>query len=253
MVIHDETRMQVWVQEQKKKKEKQGKQRKAVMHWSVVAVQSIACCVMVLAVLLLRVAGGESYESLRQHVRQALARNEWMTALSQVWQDKPLKNVENIEAEGVKVDDFTLDEPVQLTVSSDVVVAVPPLANGTLTSAYGQRTHPIYGGEEFHNGVDIAAPQGTALVAMYDGEVTEVGENDSIGRYLRLRHSGDVEVLYGHCESVTVRQGDTVRAGDTVAEVGSTGVSTGNHVHLGVKVAGVVCDPAALLSLERYA
>lgn len=253
MVIHDESRMQVWIEEQEKQQQPPAQRPKLTVHLSVVAVQSVACCVVVLLVLLLRVAGGESYGVVRRQFQQMLARNEWATAVAWLWQDKPLEQVENIAVEDVKEDDFTPEGPAQLTGSSAVVSAVPPLESGTLTSAYGERIHPINGQEEFHNGVDIAAPQGAALAAMYDGEVTEVGENDSIGRYVRMRHNGGIEVLYGHCDSVVVQSGDAVQAGDTVALVGSTGVSTGNHVHLSVKVDGELCDPAALFSLKAYA
>lgn len=253
MVIHDESRMQMWIEEQEKRQQPPAERPKLTVHLSVVAVQSIACCVAVLLVLLLRVAGGESYGVARQQFHQMLARNEWATAVAQLWQDRPLEHVQNTATEDVKADDFTADGSAQLTGSSAVLAAVPPLASGTLTSAYGERIHPINGQEEFHNGVDIAAPQGAALAAMYDGEVTEVGENDSIGRYIRLRHDSGIEVLYGHCDSIVAERGDMVKAGDTVALVGSTGVSTGSHVHLSVKVDGEACDPAALLSLKQYA
>ena len=253
MVIHDESRMQIWIEEQEKQRQPPEERPKRAVHLSVVAVQSIACCVVVLLVLLLRLAGGESYGVVRRQFQQMLARNEWATAVSWLWQDRPLEQIENAGAEDVKVGDFTEEESAQLADSSAVLVAVPPLASGTLTSAYGERIHPINGQEEFHNGVDIAAPQGAALVAMYDGEVAEVGENDNIGRYVRLRHNGGVEVLYGHCESIVAQQGQMVKAGDTVALVGSTGVSTGNHVHLSIRIDGKACDPAALISLKAYA
>lgn len=248
MVIHDETRIEAWTQERVEQKKPQEKPRRKI-HLSVIGVQSIACCVVVLLALLLRVAGGEAYDALRQQFQQAMARNEWATAVALLWNDDPL---DKAKEEVVKPDDFTGEEPAQLADSS-AVVAVPPLQSGTLTSAYGERIHPINGAEEFHSGVDIAAPNGTPLVAMYDGEVTEVGENDALGRYVRMRHGDGIEVVYGHCESVVARQGDAVKAGDKVALVGSTGVSTGSHVHLSVAVDGEACDPAVLLSLEQYA
>ncbi len=131
--------------------------------------------------------------------------------------------------------------------------AMAPLACGTLTSSYGERIHPIDKTKEFHSGVDIAAPMGTDLLAAYDGEVLEVGENSRLGKYIRLSHGGGIEILYGHCEEILVVQGAKVRAGERVALVGSTGISTGSHVHIRVDVDGTACDPAALLPLERYA
>ena len=253
MVVHDENRMQVWQQE----KEKQLRERKKPqLRLSVMAVQCIACSVVVLLVLLLvlllRVAGGEAYGSLRQYFQRALIRNEWATAVALLWNDEPLQNSQATDKGTVKLNSFTDDETAQLVGSTKVLVAVPPLQNGTLTSTFGERIHPINGQKEFHSGVDIAAPNGTSLVAMYDGDVVEVGENDTLGRYVRICHGMGIEIVYGHCERITVQQGDVVKAGAEVALVGSTGMSTGSHVHLSVIVDGEVCDPATLLSLESY-
>lgn len=249
MVVHDENRMQIWQQE----KEKQQRERKNPrFRLSVIAVQCIACCVVVLLVLLLRVAGGEAYGSLRQYFQRALVRNEWATAVALLWGDDPLQNSQTTSESNMKADSFTGEETARLTDSSGMLVAVPPLQSGTLTSSFGERIHPINGQKEFHSGVDIAAPNGTPLVAMYDGDVVEAGENNALGRYVRICHGMGIEIVYGHCERVTVQQGDAVKAGEEVALVGSTGVSTGNHVHLSAIVDGEVCDPATLLSLERY-
>lgn len=249
MVIHDEERIEAWLQERAEQEIKPQKPPRK-WHLSVVGVQSIACGVVVLVALLLRVAGGEAYGALRQRFQEALTRNEWATAVALLWDEDELKSS---TTEDVKSNDFTEDKAARLTAFAALVTAVPPLEGGTITSAFGERLHPIDGTEELHRGVDIAAPLGTALVAMYDGEVAEVGENDTLGKYIRMLHDDGLEIVYGHCESVTVQRGDAVTAGDEVARVGSTGVSTGSHVHLSVFVDGEVCDPAALLPLERYA
>lgn len=254
MVEHDESRVQVWSQARAKTQKQNNKPgKKAALHLSVVAVQSIACCVAVLLAMLLRVAGGEAYQSLRQSFQQALARNEWVTAMTLLWKDEPLKNAEIGGETDDKAAPFTENEPAQLTGAENVVTALAPLESGTLTSGYGERVHPIDGTQEFHTGVDIAAPMGTALLAAYDGVVTEVGENDRLGKYIRLSHGGGVEILYGHCAEIVAAQGVAVQAGERVALVGSTGVSTGSHVHIRVSVDGTACDPAVLLPLEQYA
>lgn len=254
MVVHDETRLQAWTQarEEQQKKEKQ----KPIPLLSVVAVQSVACVALVLTALLLRLVGGDAYAAVRDRFHRALAKNEWVSALVLAWDGSPLERAEE-DAEsppesGVKEEGFTPDEPAPLSDASAAVAATAPLESGTLTSGYGERLHPIDGAEEFHTGVDIAAPQGTPLRAVYDGEVTEVGEDARLGRYVRLRHGSGIEIVYGHCEEVTAEQGDAVTAGQTVALVGSTGVSTGNHVHIRLYLDGVTCDPAVLLPLEQY-
>lgn len=254
MVVHDATRLQAWTEarEEQHKKEK----RKPIPPLSVVAVQSVACVVLVLSALLLRLVGGDAYAAVRDRFHRALARNEWVSALVLAWDGDPLERAEE-DAEtppesDVKEETFTSDEPAPLTEMTASVAAMAPLESGTLTSGYGDRIHPIDGVEEFHTGVDVAAPSGTPLRAVYDGEVTEVGEDARLGRYVRLRHGTGIEIVYGHCESVTAGQGDTVQAGQTVALVGSTGVSTGSHVHIRLYLDGVTCDPAVLLPLEQY-
>lgn len=251
MVVHDETRVQAWAQAREKKREKE--KPHVLPSLSVIGVQSIACCVAVLLALLLRVAGGKAYRSLRQSFRNALVRNEWVSALALAWDGDPSERVEQVEIADVKEESFTADKPAQLAGSSAAVEAMAPLESGTLTSGYGERIHPIYGTQEFHNGVDIAAPTGTALRAAYDGEVTEVGENAQLGKYIRMNHGGGIEILYGHCVEIVATQGAQVRAGERVALVGSTGVSTGSHVHISVIVDGDICDPTGLLPIERYA
>lgn len=250
MVEHDETRVQAWVQAREEKTEK--KPRQAALHLSVVAVQSIACCVAVLSAMLLRVAGGDAYHSLRQSFRQALIRNEWVSAIAFLLDGDPREKVEKEEKTDVKDDGFTNEEAARLTGSSETVEAVAPLASGVLTSGYGERIHPINGTKEFHTGVDIAAPLGTDLLAAYDGTVAEVGEDSQLGKYVRMDHGGGVEILYGHCQEIVAEQGMAVRAGERVALVGSTGVSTGSHVHIRVRVDGNACDPAVWLPLEHY-
>lgn len=251
MVIHDETRVQAWTQAREKKQEQE--KRHPALHLSVMAVQSIACCVAVLLALLLRMAGGDAYQSLRQSFQKGLARNEWVTAMAVLWDGDPLEKTEAEKAADVKGETFTENKPAQLTGLSVAVEAMAPLESGTLTSGYGQRIHPINGTEEFHSGVDVAAPLGTDLVAAYDGEVVEVGENEQLGKFIRLSHGNGIEILYGHCQEVVAMQGTVVEAGERVALVGSTGVSTGSHVHIRVSVDGTACDPATLLPIHRYA
>ena len=250
MVVYEETQMEEWIQSQEEKAVVTCTRNRT---FSVVAIQSVACCLAILLALLLRVAGGEAYASLQMRFQRALVRNEWVTALAVLWDGNPLEKVESDEESVVKQQAFTDAVAAPLVGSTTIALPITPLASGTLTSAYGERIHPIDGTREFHSGVDIAAPLGTELVAVYDGEVIEVGENDRIGKYVCLLHKDGVEILYGHCSDIFVEPGVKVCAGESVAAVGSTGVSTGSHVHIAVSKDGRTCDPATYVSLERYA
>lgn len=118
-----------------------------------------------------------------------------------------------------------------------------------VSDAYGWRTHPISGGEEFHKGVDLACAEGTPVLAAMDGVVISAKRSQSYGNCLRIAHSGGWETLYAHLQYLYVRTGEVVRAGQCVGTAGQTGRATGAHLHFELKARGVNCSPAALLGL----
>ena len=115
---------------------------------------------------------------------------------------------------------------------------------GTITSAFGQRESPINGQEEIHTGVDIAAAMDTPILAVMDGTVTQAGYDEEKGNYVQLDHGGQVETRYYHCNSLCVQAGDTVTQGQEIAKVGTTGNSTGYHLHFELRVNGEPKNPA---------
>lgn len=112
-----------------------------------------------------------------------------------------------------------------------------------VSSKYGWRFHPIYKVEKFHSGVDLAAPYGTAIYAAYSGIVAGAGYNSSMGNYVMINHGDGLYTVYMHASSLNVKEGDTVTTGQTIALVGSTGNSTGNHLHFSVRLNGEYVDP----------
>lgn len=115
---------------------------------------------------------------------------------------------------------------------------------GRLTSGYGYRDHPIDGENAFHSGVDIGGKAGSPIAAFAAGTVEYTGENDIYGQYLQLDHGNGVKSFYAHCSEVEVVKGQAVAKGDTIARVGSTGVSTGPHLHLELKFEKTRLNPA---------
>ena len=237
--------------------EKEPEREKKSRRLSVVGVQCIACAVAVGLAFLLRFAGGTAYEQLRQTFRDCLMRNDLLATLAAMWDGDPLESDLSASEEDTNADNATVSlVPPEGTLSVPLRVTIPafaPVATGTLTSGYGYRDDPTGEGRQFHRGVDIAAPAGTPIAAMYGGRVTQVGESDSLGNYLRLEHGDGVEVLYGHCSRVLVSEGMTVRGGERVALVGDTGDTTGNHLHVQVSHNGIVYDPSAIVGVTRYA
>lgn len=119
-----------------------------------------------------------------------------------------------------------------------------PLAtSGTNTSGWEWRTNPITKRREFHNGVDIAAPKGTNIYAAADGTVVKCEWYGGYGNCVIINHGGGVMTLYGHCNSLNVKNGQSVKAGDVIAYVGTTGQSTGYHLHFTVYEGKTAVNP----------
>ena len=123
-----------------------------------------------------------------------------------------------------------------------------------ITSPYGWRVHPVYNTKKFHSGIDIGGSYGSPIMAAGAGVVIFVttpvqGHNtggSGYGNYCIIDHGGGYTTLYGHCRSVYVKKGQHVKAGQRIAEMGSTGTSTGSHLHFEVRVNGSPVNP------ERY-
>lgn len=115
---------------------------------------------------------------------------------------------------------------------------------GHLNSEYGYRDHPINGRYQFHGGVDIGGQKGEPIVAFAAGTVEYIGEDDSYGQYLQIDHGNGVKSFYAHCSRLLVSKGQTVDLGEKVAEIGSSGVSTGPHLHLELKYFKMHLNPA---------
>lgn len=130
--------------------------------------------------------------------------------------------------------------------ATTAAVAVPsrmPVDGVRLSSDYGVRTHPVLGGRRAHKGVDLAGPTGTPVYATADGTVSMAQWFSSYGNYIQLEHGGSLQTRYGHLSGYAVRQGQKVRKGDLIGYIGSTGRSTGPHLHYEVRVAGVAVNP----------
>jgi murein DD-endopeptidase MepM/ murein hydrolase activator NlpD len=114
---------------------------------------------------------------------------------------------------------------------------------GRLTSKFGMRIHPITNEWRLHDGIDIAAPKGTDIQSVMDGKVSFAGVKGGYGKTVVVTHDDGRESIYAHCDQVFVQEGDILKAGDKIAEVGSTGVSTGNHLHFEFRENGKSIDP----------
>lgn len=124
----------------------------------------------------------------------------------------------------------------------------PCPSSSRITSAFGDRESPTEGASSNHKGIDIGAPTGSNIVAAADGTVTISTYSYSAGNYVMINHGGGVSTVYMHCSKLLVSVGDTVKKGDVIAKVGSTGYSTGPHLHFGIRQNGAYVNPSKYVS-----
>ncbi len=166
-----------------------------------------------------------------------------------------ITNTHTESTEPMGGEDLKLYEAVSNTSFSPIKStspAVAPIENGRYTSYFGYRTHPITGEFSFHTGVDIAADSGTKIRAVYNGKVLKIGEDDRAGKYIFLQHDDGFVTFYCHCSEITAEVGAVIRQGETIAKVGSTGWSTGPHLHFEIRKAGIRYNPLYILENDSY-
>lgn len=153
---------------------------------------------------------------------------------------------------GVGGSDIALDEdnsaPSNVSVNNYVLnqkMVLP--VKGVITSEYGERIHPISGNRSFHSGIDIAAESGKSIKAAFSGVVVESEYDKWNGYHIKIQHDNGIMTVYCHCEDLFYKTGANVKAGETIATVGSTGSSTGPHLHFELRINDICYDPEVAL------
>ncbi len=185
-------------------------------------------------------------ETFRKH----LYTGEIFTALN-IKDDFPVSaEVTTTELNGTGGEDIEYRKAAENTSFSPIFTTaeiLPPIENGRYTSYFGYRISPITGEYGFHGGLDIAAAEGTKIRAAFSGEVIKAGYDSQAGNYLYLSHSDGFVTFYCHCSELLVAKGTVVKQGEAVALVGSTGYSTGPHLHFEVRKNNIRYNPLWLL------
>ncbi|HLW56182.1 MAG TPA: peptidoglycan DD-metalloendopeptidase family protein [Bacteriovoracaceae bacterium] len=146
--------------------------------------------------------------------------------------------VDGIEGRIHQLDQHLLDRESFLNSTPTILPT-----QGWITSYFGQRMSPWAGRVKMHEGLDIGAPFGTPILAAADGIITFSGEKAGFGKFVQIDHGYGIETLYAHNQSLHVKAGQRVKRGTLVAGVGTTGHSTGPHLHYEVRVNGIAVDP----------
>ena len=240
---------------------KQKKKDPVVEIWKT---QVIVCLLALAAVGVIRFAGGDVYRNVRDKyielfcdttsVEEVTLPEEpetpsSVTAMATV---TPTAVPSVAEPGGDSMDDSLAVKENMLLLTANTnwqnSMAIP--VEGTVTSPFGYRVHPVYGTRLFHNGVDIGADSGTPIVAALSGVVEKAEYNDSYGNYIIVNHGNEVKTVYAHCSELKVTVGREVEKGEEIALVGSTGVSTGPHLHFEVRRGEYRVDPEWLVKLR---
>ena len=138
------------------------------------------------------------------------------------------------------------------TKSSVSIPSLMPVDGVHLSSDYGMRTHPVLGGRRQHKGVDLAGPVGTPIHAAADGVVSRADWFSSYGLFVSLEHGGSLQTRYGHMSRLNVAAGQRIHKGDVIGYIGTTGRSTGPHLHYEVRIAGAAVNPVPYLQAGAY-
>jgi len=176
------------------------------------------------------------------------------TALNQTVQDPLLQSIERFQSK-------LSERERQMRVLEDLLMAsrmqqevMPsgwPVVNGFISSLFGYRTDPFSGRGAFHEGVDFAGAEGSGVIAVGAGVVSFAGERSGYGGLVEINHGNGYVTRYGHNSSVLVKTGETIRKGERIALMGSSGRSTGPHVHFEVLLNGSPVNPSQYIEASR--
>lgn len=131
------------------------------------------------------------------------------------------------------------------------IPTIIPTAEGRITSKFGNRKDPFNSNKSFHNGIDIAAPLDTPIYAAADGKVIRASENGGYGLFVHISHNETYETFYAHLNHISVNVGDIVKKGDVIGGMGTTGRSTGVHLHYEIKRNGEFIDPYLYMTFHE--
>lgn len=132
-----------------------------------------------------------------------------------------------------------------------IPMLVPVVSNRGTSSNFGMRIHPVLGGLRAHKGVDMPATTGTPIHATADGTVARADWFGGYGLYVQLEHGANLQTRYGHMSRIAVAEGQRVHKGDVIGYVGSTGRSTGAHLHYEVRIAGEAVNPVPYMQVAQ--
>lgn len=235
-----------------------------------ITIQTVICILLFVGILLFSRMGGQNYQELKNEMKSIVAYDmgisgikdafgsvvDFVMAPSDKWKGEGMDKAKNTSSSkdsipqkggigdpGALIDGDVKPKNASFAPYEITVPIVNPVKGGRISSKFGYRKDPFTNKLAFHSGLDIAVKQGTRIAAAFSGEVKKIGQDKKAGNYIYLKHNNGMETLYCHCVEIVATEGANIRAGETIAKVGSTGYSTGPHVHFELRINGVKYNP----------
>jgi len=190
------------------------------------------------------------YDALLHELEKKAEEFEILIAESELLQEELMQEIaaKEVELKEAKYDEYLAKLALQGDNPPSNATWVTPVSGYRLTSAFGMRKHPVLGVVRMHNGIDMACAQGTPIYATRAGTVTTTSyQAGGAGNYVSINHLDGFSSIYMHMTHYVVSQGQTVSQGQLIGYVGSTGISTGPHLHFGISYAGTYVNPLAYI------
>lgn len=199
-------------------------------------VQITVCLIILILATVLKSFGGSFFEYVKQWYNDKI--NDSLIV------EKSIDEYKNVVNKKFSKDVKFLNQGTKDLQNVNLSVNLfEPLESGKITSKFGTRNDPITGKESTHNGLDIGAESGKPIYAVLSGTIKKAEKIGGYGNCVIIDHGNNIETLYAHCKSLEVLPGDSVKRGQEVALVGSTGRSTGSHLHFEILIDGKKINP----------
>lgn len=234
--------------------------KKTKPEFNVILIQIAVVTVLIITLTFIKFFAGDLYYELRNWY---IFNFEGETRISEVLEEPETENTEkndksleiSLNTEANALPDIPAgEENIILTAATSLVkppissavkynTLLMPVNDAQITSVFGERSNPITNDDESHKGLDLAAKKGSDIFAAADGTVTLAQKSNTYGNYIIIDHGNGLKTLYAHCNKLYKSVGDNVKRGDIIAAVGSTGQSTGPHLHFEVIKNGEYMNP----------
>lgn len=238
--------------------------RKMHQSWETFTFQAIICVIFAIMFVLFGMIAPSYMAIVKSECSQYQKQSDdYGVAAAKLWEKiaewfsdlKPLNQKDELTGAGGEPNPFgpynKVMSPPEYATFAPVIITTTITApvTGRVSSHFGYRYHPITGKLDFHKGIDIAAEYESPIFAAVNGKVSKIGESDTAGNYIILDHGNGFTTTYMHCSKIVAREQSKVREGEVIAKVGSTGMSTGNHLHFQMALHDVVFDPTWVVEL----